>query len=128
MVDSHGNAAAIVDDGDGISLMDGHIYGIAYAGQSLVHRIVHDFIHQVVQTSAGSAADVHAGTLPDCLQPLQDLDLIRPVLILYRRVVPDFFTHELSVPLSIFAVAEEASPGTGFPYTPFMQATVPSDT
>src|SRR6185312_16938385 len=42
----HGNAAAVVNDGDGIIQMNGGFNFVGVAGERLVHGIVHDFIHE----------------------------------------------------------------------------------
>ena len=45
-------------------------------GQSLIHRIVHDLIYQMMESSGGSASDVHTRSFPYCFQSFQNLDLI----------------------------------------------------
>ena len=45
-----GDAAAIVGDGDGVALVDGHNDVLAVSGQRLVDRVVDDLIDQMVQT------------------------------------------------------------------------------
>ena len=86
-LDIHGNAAAVIGDGDGIAGVDGHGYVLAVARQSFVNGVVHDLIDQVMQARRGSGADIHTGPLPDSLQPLQDLDLLRAVLLCYFRFI-----------------------------------------
>ena len=76
MIDSHGNAAAIVRYRHGIIRIDDHLNGITVAGQGLVNRIVHDLINQMVKASAGGRSDVHARPFPNSLQALQNLDLV----------------------------------------------------
>ena len=49
-LDVYGDAPAVVGDGDGIALVDGHGDVRAVARQRLVDGIVHDLIHQMVQT------------------------------------------------------------------------------
>ena len=49
----HGDAAAVVYDGDGVIGVDGHLDLVAEAGEGLVNGVVHDLVHQVVQ-SAGA--------------------------------------------------------------------------
>ena len=46
----------------------------AHPSQMLVHRIVHDFIYQMIQTLCRHTSDVHARPFPNCLKPLQDSD------------------------------------------------------
>ena len=48
LVDVHGNAAAVVDDGDGVVRMDRDRDVGREARQRLVHRVVHDFIDEMV--------------------------------------------------------------------------------
>ena len=78
----HRNAAAVVVHGDGVVRVDGHLDLGAEARHGLVHRVVHDLPHQVVQAGLGRRADVHAGALADGLEALQDLDLPGSVLVL----------------------------------------------
>ena len=47
---------------------------IGVAGHRFVHRIVDDFGKQVMQRLFVGAADIHARTTPDRLQPFQHLD------------------------------------------------------
>ena len=74
-LDVHGDAPAIIGDGDGVPLVDGDSDLIAEAGQGLVDGVIHNFIDQVVQTGFAGRANVHAGPFAHGLQPLQDLDL-----------------------------------------------------
>ena len=53
----------------------------------LVHRVVEDFPHQVVQAGAADAADVHAGALADGLEPLENGDVFGCV-VRTLRIVP----------------------------------------
>ena len=72
-LDIHGNTAAVVGNGDGVTLVDGHGNVRAVAGQRLVDGVVHDLIYQVVQTAGAGGADIHTRPLPHSLQPLQYL-------------------------------------------------------
>ena len=51
----------------------------AVAGEGLVDGVVDDLEHEVVQTPFGGVPDVHAGTLPNGLETLEDLDVFRAV-------------------------------------------------
>ena len=75
LLNIHGDAPAIVGDGDDVARLNAHLNLGAVAGQGLVDGVVHDLIDQVVQSAGGGGADVHARPFPDCLQPLQHLDL-----------------------------------------------------
>ena len=83
----HGDAAAIVGDGDGVALVDGDVDLGAVTGQRLVDGVIHDLVHQVVQTGRAGGADVHTGALADCFQSLKHLDLRGVVLVLCGRAV-----------------------------------------
>ena len=48
---------------------------VGVAGQRFVDRVVDDFVDQVVQSHLAGRADVHGGTQPDGLQPLQNGDI-----------------------------------------------------
>ena len=73
---AHGNAPAVVPDKHHVSRQQPHIDLVAKAGQGLVNGIVHNLVHQVVQSPGTGGADIHAGTLPHRLQSLQNLDLV----------------------------------------------------
>lgn len=81
-LDVHGDAAAVVGDGDDVALPDDDVDLVAVAGQGLVDGVVHDLIDQMVQAGGGSGADIHAGPLTDGLQALEDLDLRAAVFVL----------------------------------------------
>ena len=49
----HGNTTAVIGDGDGISFIDGYGNMLTVASQRLVDGVVHDLIHQMVQTGGG---------------------------------------------------------------------------
>ena len=49
-LDVHGDTPAVIGDGDGVSGVNGDGDVLAVPRQGLVDGIVHDFIHQVVQT------------------------------------------------------------------------------
>ena len=57
-----GNAAAIVDDGDGVIDVDDDVDFLGVAGESLVDGVVDDFVDQMVQAHLAGRADVHGGT------------------------------------------------------------------
>ena len=81
-LDVHGDTTAVIGDGDGVAGVDGDGDLGAVAGQSLVDGVVHDLIHQMVETGGAGGADIHARALSDGLQALQHLDLRGIVLVL----------------------------------------------
>ncbi len=83
MVDPDRDAAAVVGHGDGPVPVQRHLNMVAGSGQSLVHRVVHDFIDEVMETPKRGRTDIHAGALPDCFKTLQDLNGIAAVFLVY---------------------------------------------
>ena len=77
----HGDAAPVVVDRDGVVGVDPHLDGVAVAGERLVDCVVHDLVHQVMQAAWARRADVHARTLADRLQALEDLDVGTVVMV-----------------------------------------------
>src|ERR1700674_893629 len=78
-VDVHvvdGNAASVVDYGDGVIEVDGHFDLVGVAGEGLVNRVVDDFVHQVMQPKFAGRADVHGGTFAHRLHAAEDLDRV----------------------------------------------------
>ena len=83
-MDIHGNAAAIVPDGNRAVHMDGHFDFVAKAGQMFVDGIVQDLENTMMQAAFIGVADIHSGTFSDCLQTLQFIDFRRVVFFRLR--------------------------------------------
>ncbi len=81
-----GDAAPVVPHGKPVAGLQRHVDGGGVAGDRLVHRVVEDFRGQVVERVLVRAADIHAGTAPHRLQPLEDLDVLGRI---GRFVPPD---------------------------------------
>ena len=64
------DTTAVVTDANNITGQNFHLDVTAIAGQRLVHRVIHDLIHQVVQTAFTGRADVHTRTLTHRIQTL----------------------------------------------------------
>ena len=75
------NAAAVVDDGDRVVDVDGDVDLVAEPGQRLVDRVVDDLVDEVMQSGRAGRPDVHGRPLADRLEPLEDLDLVRAVVV-----------------------------------------------
>jgi hypothetical protein len=84
--DVDGDPTTVVGDLDGAVGQDRHLDAVAIAGQRLVHRVVHDLPHQVVQAALTGGADVHAGSFADCLEAFEDLDRAGIVVARLHRV------------------------------------------
>ena len=83
----HRDAAAVVDDGDGIVLVDRDRDGVAVPGQRLVDRVVHHLVDEVMEPVLAGGPDVHRGPLADRLEPLEDGDRARVVPAIALRSV-----------------------------------------
>ena len=71
----HRDAAAVVDDGDGVVHVDGDVDASGVPTQRLVHRIIHDLVDQVVQAHLAGRADVHRRPQANRRQALQHGDI-----------------------------------------------------
>ena len=71
-IDVRRDPPAVVDDSAAAVGEQGDVDAGAEPGHGLVHRVVHDLPHQVVQAVGTGRADVHPGPLADRLQALQD--------------------------------------------------------
>ena len=83
----HRDTTAIVHNGDGIALVDDDLDLRTVAGQRLIDGVIHDLIHQMVQTAGRRGADVHTWALAHRFQTLQNLNF-RSVILgfhIYRR-------------------------------------------
>ncbi len=80
LVNVDGNAAAVVDDGDGVVGMDRDRDVGREACECLVHRVVHHFVDEMVQPARRHRADVHRRPAADRFQAFEDLDGIRLVI------------------------------------------------
>ena len=80
-LDAGGDAAAVVPDGDDVSFQDLHLDVVAEAGHGLVDGVVHDLIHQMVQTRGALGTNIHTWAFPDRFQSLQHLNLFGTVCL-----------------------------------------------
>jgi hypothetical protein len=74
-----GNAAAVVDHGDGVVDVDGDVDLLGIAGQRFVDGIVHHLIDQVMQAHLAGRADVHGRTQANRLKAFEDFDVFAGV-------------------------------------------------
>ena len=72
-----GDSSAVVQDGDGVVLVDGHFDMCAIAGHRLVDRVVNRLVDQVVQTFLTDVAYIHGGALANGLKALKHLNVAR---------------------------------------------------
>ncbi len=69
-----GDAPAIVAHGDGAVLEKFDFDAVGVACDSLVHRVIQNFGHEVVERAFVGAADIHAGAFAHGFQTLENLD------------------------------------------------------
>ena len=81
-----GNAAAVVDDGDGVVDVNGDVDAIGESRQRFVDRVVDHFVDEVMQSHLAGRADVHGGTLAHRFHAAQNLDGICGVVSVGRTV------------------------------------------
>ena len=105
LVHIHGNAAAIIPDGDAVVLFDYDVDIRTEPCQGFVDTVIDYFGHQMMQAPGGYAADVHARPLAYGFQALQDLDLAGAVLSFDRRRLDDFLVDR-----SLFFLFHGANP------------------
>ena len=55
------DAAAVVDDGDGVVDVDGDVDAAGVAAEGFINGVIDDFIDEVVQALLAGGADVHGG-------------------------------------------------------------------
>ena len=85
LIEVDGDTAAVVDDTDAPVPLHRDDDRVAVAGKGLVHRVVHDFIDQVVESARAGRADVHPRTLTHGLEAFEHLDLIGPIRVILHR-------------------------------------------
>ncbi len=73
LLDTDGEAAAVVLDADAAVRFNHYGDVLAGAGHGLVDGVIDDLVDQVVQTTQAGVADVHGGAFTYVLRALQDL-------------------------------------------------------
>jgi hypothetical protein len=60
--------------------MDDDVDFGAEPGQSFIDRVVDDFVNEVMQSIDAGRTDIHRRPLPDCLQALENFDMLSTVI------------------------------------------------
>src|SRR5688572_27514006 len=81
LVDVDRDAAAVVDASHGAIGKDRDGDRVAVTRHRLVDGVVDDLLHEVVESARAGRPDVHARTLADGLESLENLDLVGPVIV-----------------------------------------------
>ena len=84
----HGDPSSVVVHSGRAVRLQRHADPVAYAGQMLVHRVVHDLIDQMVQSLRGNASDIHARPFPDRFKALQHRNAGGVITVLIHSVLP----------------------------------------
>ena len=75
LVHIHRNTAAVVFHGDRVVLVDSYLYVGAVTGHSLVDRVVHSLVYEVMKSFLAYVADVHRRAFAHCLKSFEDLNI-----------------------------------------------------
>src|SRR5215207_937108 len=75
----HGDPAAVVRHGDAVVRVEGDRDLLGVARDRLVHGVVHNLVDEMVEAAGAGGADVHAGSLADGLEALEDGDVLRAI-------------------------------------------------
>ena len=86
-VHPHGNPPPVIGNRRGTVRLQNHFYPVTKSRQMLIYRVIHDLIDQVVQTFGGYAADIHTGTPPDRLKPLQHRNIGSIIITALRHQI-----------------------------------------
>ncbi len=70
-----GDAAAVVNDGDGVVDVDDDIDLLRVAGEGLIDGVIDDFIDEVMKAHFAGGADVHGGAEAHGLEAFEDLNI-----------------------------------------------------
>ncbi len=68
--------AAVVADRDSVVRVDDHRDVVTVAGQRLINRVVNNLVDEVMKAARTRGPDVHAGTLANRLESLEDGDVL----------------------------------------------------
>ena len=108
----HWNSATVVDNSDPTIGEQRHRNRRGVTGHCLVHRVVDDFVDEVVQAPLTGGADVHARAFADGIKALENGDR---TCVVGHRVLP-FLTRRLGVSegmAGLHGVALQGSSGVG---------------
>ena len=85
LVHVDGNAAAVVDDGDGVVDVDRDVDLGAETRQRFVDRVVDDLVHEMMEPGGSGRPDVHRRPLADRFEAFEDLDALGAVILAWLR-------------------------------------------
>ena len=77
----HRNTTAVILNTDATIVLQCHADRIRITCQRLIDRVVHDLVHEVVQTTRASRTDIHAGALTNSLETLKHRNRRRTIFL-----------------------------------------------
>ena len=83
VIDADRNTTAVVNNRDGIVFINRHIYRVTESCKCFVDGVIHNLINQMMKTTKRCASDVHTWSFADSFKPLQNLDLIGSIFLIY---------------------------------------------
>src|SRR4030095_14799633 len=81
LVHFHRNPSAVVTHRARAVRVENDLDAVTIPRERLIDRIVDGLVDEVMEAVGPRVTDVHRGTLPNRLQPLEDLDITRVVAI-----------------------------------------------
>ena len=85
-LDAYRDASTVILDADDVARQQVHQNLGTMTCKDLVDCIVHNLIHQMMQTLWSGGTDVHTGTLAHRVQSLQDLNITGIILLCHLQV------------------------------------------
>ena len=79
------DTTSIIRNGNAVIPMNRHINLVAVTGQSFVDGVIDNFVYEMMQTTFGSAADIHTRTHTHSLQTFENLNLFSTIIGIYSR-------------------------------------------
>ena len=92
------DAAAVVRDGAGTVGLQFDLDPAGMPCDRLVHRVVQDLGHQVMQRALVGAADIHARPQPDGLHLVERLDCAGAIVLFRLVILEEVAVHGIVLP------------------------------
>ena len=89
VVNPNRNSPSVIYNCDGIIFIDRHLNHIAVSGKRFVHRIVYNFINQMIQAFPRGTSDIHTRALTHCFETFQHGNT--------AGIIRFFFWHNCSI-------------------------------
>ena len=87
LMHAYRDSSTVITNGTGAILSQCYPYILGISRQMLIHRIVQDFVDEVIETSGTYGTDVHTGSHSDRFKSLQDRDTRRIVFLCHLKLL-----------------------------------------